>query len=419
MKLAHLTAREILDSRGLPTVEAEVCLEDGTKALGQVPAGSSRGKAEATELRDENVNRYLGMGVLKSVDNIKGLAPLLVGKEVDDQFAFDRILLEADGTEDKSNLGGNSLLAISMAVCRAMARSRKVPLFAYFASMMNRTDYSLPEPMILLLEGGKHGDWTSDVQEFMVMPSKRYFGTFSERLRVGVEVYHTLHQILLERKYATGVGLEGAFCPRELSGNEEALNLIIEAVKRAGFVIGEQVGLVLDVASSEFYEDGRYFLKSEGRSLNVEEWREMLINWTQKYPIWSLEDMFQEEGWASWNQFYSEVQGKVQVVGDDLITTHVDRIQKAAEEKCLSAVIIKPNQVGTITETLDAIKKAEELGLTIVVSHRGAEANDDLIADLVIGVGGAQCKFGAPVRGERVAKYNRLLRIEEKLLQSS
>jgi len=417
MKITDVFAREILDSRGQPTVETEVTLEDGIKALGGVPSGASTGKAEAVELRDGDQARYFGKGVLQAVENIKGpIKQALVGQDAYDQRAVDKIMIDLDGTENKGRLGGNALVGASMAVCRAAARSQKIPLYEYFGKLSGNTRFELPQPLILVLEGGKHGAWSTDIQEYFVIPKKEAFGTFKERIRVGAEIYKALEKILEERGYAVGVGFEGAFMPKEIKSNEEAFQLMVEATEKADYKIGEQIVLGIDGASSEFYAGGKYTLKSEGGTvLSREEWREKVIGWTQKYPIWSMEDMFAQDDWESWIAFTSKVGDHIQVVGDDLLVTNVKRIQKAIDQRAVNSVLIKLNQIGTVSETLDAIALSEKAGYATVISHRGGETNDDMIADLCVGTGSWQSKFGGVVRGERVAKYNRLLRIEEKL----
>lgn len=417
MKIVDLTAREILDSKGVPTVEAEVSLEDGVKALGGVPSGASTGEAEAVELRDGDKSRYAGKGVLKAIENVKGpIKQALVGQDVYNQRTIDKIMVDLDGTENKGRLGGNAIVGVSMAVCRAAARSQKIPLYEYFGRLSGNTDFQLPQPLILLIEGGKHGNWTSDCQEYFVIPKKEKFETFAERLRVGVEIFYALLKILEEKNYAIGVGFEGAFMPKEIKSNEEAFQLMVEATEKAGYKLVDEVVLGIDGAASEFYQDGKYTLKSEGGLvLSREEWREKVVGWTNKYPIWLLEDMFAEEDWESWTAFTAKVGEKLQVVGDDLLTTNVKRIQKGIDLKAVNSVLIKLNQIGTVSETLDAIALSDKAGFTTVISHRGGETNDDMIADLCVGTGSWQSKFGGVVRGERVAKYNRLLRIEEKL----
>lgn len=442
MKIVDITAREILDSKDEPTIEVEVTLENGTKALGQVPSGASTGANEAVELRDNDSGRYDGKGVLAAVSNVKGpIKKLLVGQDVKDQEKIDKLMIELDGTENKAKLGANAIIGVSMAVVRAAARAQKIPLYQYFGQLSENHDFFLPQPQILMLEGGKHGNWAIDIQEYMIIPQKEKFESFAETLETGTEIFHTLEKILSEKGYSIGTGYEGAFCPKEIKSNEEGFELVIQAVEKAGYKMPEQIVLGIDAAASEFFENNKYVFKSEKNlSLNPREWTQKIISWTKKYPIWSLEDMHHEEAWDEWVYLTSKLGSHtpealreyphtirygaqhlrgVKLVGDDFLTTNVKRIQKAIKMKACNAVIIKPNQVGTITETLEAIKLAHSAGFTAIVSHRGGETNDDLIADLVVGTTASQCKFGAPIRGERLAKYNRLLRIEEKLLKSS
>jgi len=417
MKVSNVTAREILDSRGVPTVEAEITLENGVKALGQVPSGVSTGKYEAVKLQDKDKKRYNGKGVLTAVENIKThIKKLLVRQEVESQAKIDQLMIKADGTENKKKLGGNAICAVSMAVARAAARAKKIPLFRYFGQLSGNKKFSLPCPQILMLEGGKHGNWATDIQEFMIVPQKNAFESFSEMLRASTEIYHALGKILEKKGYSTGVGFEGAFCPPQLKSNEEAFELIIEAAQKAGYRLPEQVVLAIDAAASEFLKGELYILKSEeDLKLAPHEWTEKIISWIKKYPIAFLEDPLGEEAWSYWTQLNSQVGDDICVIGDDLLTTNASRIKKGIEKKACNGVVIKPNQVGTITETLEAVKLAHFAGFTTIVSHRAGETNDDLLADLAVGVGAPFCKFGAPARGERVAKYNRLLRIEEKL----
>jgi len=416
MKITEVNAREILDSKGTPALEAEITLENGIKALGQVPSGASTGTNEALELRDKDQSRYQGKGVLKAIENIKGpIKQAIVGEDAYNQAKIDQILIDLDGTKNKEKLGANAILGISMAVCRAAARSQKIPLFQYIGVLSGNSHFELPQPLILVLEGGKHGNWSTDVQEYFVIPKKEAFATFSERLRAGAEIFHTLEKILASKNYAVGVGLEGAFMPKEIQSNEEAFQLIIEAIEKSGYKIPEQIILGIDAASSEFYQDGRYHLQSEDLNLPPDEWQKKIEGWLAKYPIWSLEDMFAEEDWENWQKFTQKVGSDHQVVGDDLLVTNVERIKRAIAEKSVNSVLIKLNQIGTVTETISAIKLSHSAGFTTVISHRSGETNDDMIADLCVGSGSWQCKFGGPDRGERVAKYNRLLRIEEKL----
>lgn len=424
MKIIDVHAREILDSRGFPAVEAEITLEDGIKALGGVPSGSSTGQSEAVELRDKDNSRYFGKGVLKAIENIKGpIKQAITGQDAYDQRLIDKIMIDLDGTENKSRLGGNAIVGVSMAVCRVAARSQKIPLYEYFGHLSDTKEFTMPQPLVLVLEGGKHGNWSTDCQEYFVIPKKEAFATFKERIRVGAEIFHSLEKILAEKGYSTGVGFEGAFMPKEMKSNEEAFQLMVEAIEKAGYEAVDQILLGIDAASSEFFlpaekegQDGKYLLKSEGGTLLTrEEWMEKIIGWTKKYPLWSMEDMFAEEDWEGWQELTAGAGSSLQIVGDDLLTTNVKRIQKAIDLKSVNSVLIKLNQIGTVSETLNAIALADKAGFTTIISHRGGETNDDMIADLCVGSGSWQSKFGGPDRGERVAKYNRLLRIEERL----
>lgn len=406
-KIKKVEAMEILDSRGLPTVKTRVYLDCGVYGEASVPSGASTGTYEALELRNGDKKRYGGKGVLQAVDNVNAaVSELLVGQEVTEQEKIDKMMIKLDGTENKNKLGANAIVGVSMAVCRAAALSLRMPLYQYFGKLSGNKKFALPLAQILVLEGGKHGNWATDCQEFMVLLKKEKFANFSEELKTGVEIFSTLGKILDEKGYSVGVGFEGAYMPKEIKGNEEALELIVQAIKAAGFQPGEEVVLGIDGAASEFYKDGKY------RDLSPEEWLEKIISWTKKYPIWSLEDMLEEEGWQDWTELTSRVGERLQVIGDDLLTTNVKRIQKAIKLKACNSVLIKLNQIGTVTETLAAIKLAKENKMATIVSHRGGETNDDMIADLVVGAGCEQSKFGAPCRGERVAKYNRLLEIE-------
>lgn len=414
-EIKSIKAREILNSRAEPTVEVELSVGDGF-FCSAVPAGASTGTAEAIELRDGE-ERFWGKGVRKAVENVnKIIAPKLVGRDASKQKEIDDLLLELDATDNKSGLGANAILAVSMACCRAGAAASKLELYEYFGSLVGNQKFLLPQPMILILEGGKHGNWSSDVQEYMVAPKKEAFADFSERLRAGAEIFYCLGKLLEEKKFHTGVGMEGAYCPLQLKNNEHAFELILTAIEKAGYEPGKEIVLAIDAAASEFYNHGKYYLKSEGGlELESRQWTEKLSAWTKKYPLWSIEDGHYEDDWEEWAFFNQEQGNKIQVIGDDLLTTNVVRIQKAIDLKAVNSVLIKPNQIGTISETLSAIKLAHSNGLTTVISHRSGETNDDLIADLVVGSGSWQSKFGGPDRGERVAKYNRLLKIEELL----
>jgi len=416
MNIKNLHAREILDSKGHPTVEVDLTLENGITATASVPSGASTGSTEAVELRDGDKTRYFGKGVLTAVNNVNTtLKSVVVGQDVTNQKNLDNTMIAADGTENKGKIGGNAIVAVSMAAARAAAMSQNIPLFQYLGSLIGNTTFVLPQPLILVLEGGKHGNWSTDCQEYFIVPKKERFSTFKESLRAGAEIFHALEKILADKKYATGVGYEGAFCPMEMKSNEEAFQLMIEATEKAGYKMGDEVVLGLDAASSEFYEGGTYTLKSEGNTkLTSRQWTEKVIDWTKKYPIWSLEDMHSESDWDEWTYFTNAIGKDHQIVGDDLLTTNVKHIQTAIDKKAVNSVLIKVNQIGTVSETLDAIALSHKAGFTTVVSHRGGETNDDFIADLVVGTS-KQSKFGGPDRGERLAKYNRLIRIEEQL----
>ncbi len=413
MKIKKIEAYEILDSRGNPTVKCRVELSDGVSGEAAVPSGASTGKYEALELRDGDPKRFWGKGVLKAVKNVNQIiAPKLVGLKADQQAKIDQLMIDLDGTENKSRLGANATVAVSMAACAAAAKSQKKELYQYFGELQGNSKFDLPQPQILILEGGKHGDWTTDCQEYFVIPKREKFETFAERLRVGSEIFHTAELILKEKGYATGVGCEGGFCPQEIKSNEEAFQLMVEAGEKAGYKLPDQVVLGIDGAASEFFKNGKYVLKSDGLSLTPREWTKKIIEWTKKYPIWSMEDMHSEEDWDEWIYFTSQVGNHIQVVGDDLLTTNVKRIKKAIDLKAANSVLIKPNQIGTVTETIEAIKLADSADLTTVISQRGGETIVWPLADLVVGTSSWQSKFGGPDRGERVVKYNRLIEIE-------
>ncbi|MCX6741255.1 MAG: phosphopyruvate hydratase [Candidatus Parcubacteria bacterium] len=402
MNIKKIKAREILDSKGMPTLEVSATLEDGSIGIAGVPSGASTGKTEAVELRDGDKNRYFGKGVLKAAKIVNTtINTLLKDKDAYDQKLVDDLMIEADGSENKAKLGGNSVVGVSIAVCKAAAKSQKLALYKYFGKLMGINKFVLPQPQVLVLEGGKHGGWSTDIQEFFVIPKNEAFKTFSDRLRVGAEVFYHLGRILEEKDYAIGVGFEGAYCPNQISSNEEAFELIIQAVEKAGYSLPDQVVLGVDAAASEFLP----------KKFSLDQ----IVSWTEKYPIWSLEDMFDQEDWRSWSALTARVGNKLQVIGDDLLTTNVSRIQKAIDTKACNSVLIKLNQIGTVTETLAAIKLSHKAGFTTTISHRGGETNDDTIADLAVGSGSWQCKFGGPDRGERLAKYNRLTQIEAEL----
>ncbi|MBP9819136.1 phosphopyruvate hydratase [Candidatus Woesebacteria bacterium] len=420
MRITNLFAHEILDSKGDPTLEVLLELENGIITSGQVPSGASTGATEAFELRDKQP-RMRGKGVTQAAAKVNTvLKPALVGKDVTAQRELDSLMIQLDGTENKSNIGGNSLTGTSLAICRAGAAAQKLPLFKYIGKLSNTEHLSMPQPMILIMEGGKHGNWATDIQEFMIVPQGSRMRNFREMLFAGAEVFHALEKILLAKGYDAGVGFEGAYCPRQLSSNEEALTLIVEAITQAGYHPGEDFQLAVDVAASEFFHDGNYVLHSEqDRTLTSADWANQLSEWLTTFPFMSIEDPFHQESWSDWQAFTALHGQSMQIVGDDLVTTNVQRIKKAIDSKSMNSTLIKVNQIGTISETLDAIAMTKQAGFASVVSHRGGETNDDTIADLVVGTASEQCKFGGPDRGERLAKYNRLLRIENLLLNQA
>ncbi|SEG08185.1 enolase [Caloramator fervidus] len=411
VEIIDIYAREVLDSRGNPTVEVEVVLEDGTVGRAIVPSGASTGAFEAVELRDGDKSRYNGKGVLKAVDNVNNvIAPELIGMNVFDQTLIDKMLIELDGTENKGKLGANAILGVSLAVARAAAQSLGLPLYQYIGGVNAKV---LPVPMMNILNGGKHADNNVDIQEFMIMPVGA--PNFKEALRWCAEVYHSLKKTLSSKGYNTAIGDEGGFAPN-LKSNEEAIQVIIEAIEAAGYKPGEQIAIAIDAAATELYkEDGKYHLEGEGRVLTSEEmvnfWEE-LVN---KYPIVSLEDGLAEEDWDGWKLLTERLGKKIQLVGDDLFVTNTKRLEKGIKMGVANSILIKLNQIGTLTETLEAIKMAERAGYTAVVSHRSGESEDTTISDLVVAVNAGQIKTGAPARTDRVAKYNQLLRIEDEL----
>ena len=416
MKISSLRSREILDSRGIPTVETTLELSDHVFAKASVPSGSSTGTNEAIELRDGDPTRYNGQGVLKAVGNVNTIiSKEIVGKNFDSIDQLDDTLIKLDGTVDKSKLGANAILSVSMAFCRAAAESENVPLYRYFQELTGMKDIETPQLNILVMEGGKHGNWATDFQEYMIIPRNELFPTVTESLQAGAEIFHAIHDILDEKHYSTGVGLEGAFAPREISSNTEAFEIMLAGIEKAGYTPQEEILLGIDAAASEFYSGGRYNLRRENKQMTTEEWIALQSEWFKEYPIWSIEDTLFEEDWDGWAKLTSMLGNELQIVGDDLLTTNTKRIQHAINLKVANCVLIKINQIGTISETLDAIKLADSAGYTTMISHRSGETNDDLIADLVMGTSSWQTKFGGPDRGERLAKYNRLLEIEEEV----
>ena len=411
-KISAVTAREIIDSRGRPTVEVDIVLTDGAFGRAAVPSGASTGAREALELRDEDPARHLGAGVLSAVRNVtERIGPEIVGTAELDQGSLDRILIELDGTPNKSGLGANATLGVSMAFAHASARSDGLPLYRHLTGDRAPT---LPVPMFNIINGGRHAENSTDFQEFMVVPAG--FESFRRALQAGAEVYHALHGLLVERKLQTAVGDEGGFAPA-LGGNREAVDLVLEAIEKAGYRPGHQCLIALDVAASELGggPDADYELKIEGAALTAEQLIERYDEWTREYPIVSIEDGMAEDDWDGWKGLTARVGGSVQLVGDDLYTTRVDDIKRGIEDGASNAVLIKPNQVGTLTETFEAVALAQDAGWGTVMSHRSGETEDTTIADLAVALSTGQIKSGAPVRGERTAKYNRLLRIEEEL----
>ena len=407
-------AREILDSRGNPTIEVEVVLEDGTMARAQVPSGASTGAFEASELRDGDESRYMGKGVLNAIDNVNTIiAPELIGADVLDQTGIDALLIELDGTENKNNLGANAILGVSMAVARAAAAYLEQPLYKYLGGVNANT---LPAPMMNILNGGEHADNNVDIQEFMVMPLG--IETFSEGVRACVEIYHNLKKVLKAKGLSTSIGDEGGFAPN-LKSNEEALEVILEAIEKAGYKAGEEIYLALDVAATEMYSDGVYDFKGEGIKRNYKELVEYYAKLVEKFPIISIEDGLDEEDWEGWKYLTEKLGDKIQLVGDDLFVTNTTRLERGITGGISNSILIKVNQIGTVTETLNAIEMAKRAGYTTVISHRSGETEDTFIADLAVAVNAGQIKTGAPCRTDRVAKYNQLLRIEEELDESA
>lgn len=411
--ITNVYAREVLDSRGNPTVEVEVFLESGAAGRGLVPSGASTGEYEAVELRDGDKGRYLGKGVQQAVANVnEKIGPQLFGAEALDQVGIDQLLIALDGTENKGNFGANAILGVSMAVAHAAADELGLPLYQYLGGFNAKT---LPTPMMNILNGGAHADNNVDIQEFMVMPVGAE--NFPEGLRMGAEIFHNLKKVLKEKGYNTGVGDEGGFAP-DLSSNEEAIKTILEAVEKAGYKPGEDVKIALDIASSEIYEDGQYHLKGEGVSKTSDEMVAYYASLVDKYPIISIEDGLDENDWEGWQKLTAELGGKVQLVGDDLFVTNTKKLAQGIETGVGNSILIKVNQIGTLTETFDAIEMAKRAGYTAVISHRSGETEDTTIADIVVATNAGQIKTGAPSRTDRVAKYNQLLRIADELDES-
>lgn len=412
--IVDVYALEVLDSRGNPTVEVEVTLESGAKGSAIVPSGASTGAYEAVELRDGDKSRYLGKGVEKAVDNVNSIiAPELIGMDALEQVAIDRMMIELDGTPNKAKLGANAILAVSMAVARAAADVLDVPLYNYLGGFNAKT---LPVPMMNIINGGEHADNNIDVQEFMILPVGAE--NFKEALRIGAEIFHNLKAVLSDKGLNTAVGDEGGFAPN-LSSNEEAITTIISAIERAGYKPGEDVFLGMDVASTEFYKDGKYVLAGEGKSFTSAEFVDLMASWVDKYPIISIEDGCSEDDWEGWKLLTDKLGSKVQLVGDDLFVTNTERLSDGIKQGVGNSILVKVNQIGTLTETFDAIEMAKRAGYTAVISHRSGESEDSTIADIAVATNAGQIKTGAPSRTDRVAKYNQLLRIEDKLGNSA
>jgi len=408
--IEDILAIEVLDSRGNPTVEVEVHLIDGTVGRAMVPSGASTGAHECLELRDGDAQRYGGKGVLTAVENVnEEIAGQLVGWSAFDQHGIDQFLVELDGTPNKSRLGGNAILGVSLAVARAAANDLDLPLYRYLGGVVGKT---LPVPMMNILNGGRHAEDSTDLQEFMVMPTGA--PSFREALRWGTETYHSLRKVLRGKGYSTSVGDEGGFAP-SLGSNEEAIEVILEAIEGAGYEPGKDMHIALDPAASEFFEDGKYHLRKEQKKLNGAEMIDFYLDWVGKYPIISIEDGLAEDDWENWKLLAESIGDRVQVVGDDLFVTNVDRLRRGIEEKAANSILIKLNQIGTLSETMAAVEMAKQAGWTTVISHRSGETEDTTIADLAVALNAGQIKTGAPSRSERVAKYNQLLRIEEEL----
>jgi len=413
-KISRIIAREIMDSRGNPTVEADVYLESGHMGRAAAPSGASTGSREALELRDGDKSRYLGKGVQTAVDNINGaIAEALMGKDADNQQAIDDIMLRLDGTDNKEKLGANAILAVSLAVAKAAAASQGIALYEHIANL-NETagQYSMPLPMMNILNGGEHADNNVDIQEFMIQPVGAE--SFKEALRMGAEVFHALKKVLQQRGLSTAVGDEGGFAPN-LASNEEALQVIVEAVEKAGYAMGKDITLALDCAASEFYKDGQYVLAGENKSFDAAGFADYLAELCDRYPIVSIEDGLDESDWDGWKVLTEKLGDKVQLVGDDLFVTNTRILKEGIDKSIANSILIKFNQIGSLTETLAAIKMARDAGYSAVISHRSGETEDATIADLAVGTAAGQIKTGSLCRSDRVAKYNQLLRIEGEL----
>ncbi|MDY3306737.1 phosphopyruvate hydratase [Psychrobacter sanguinis] len=416
-EIQDIRAREILDSRGNPTIEADVILADGSMGRAAAPSGASTGSREALELRDGDKSRYLGKGVIKAVSNVNSqIRSALLENDATDQQAIDDRLIELDATENKDNLGANAMLAVSLATAKAAAISQNIPLHQYIANLRGQTSLTMPVPMMNILNGGEHADNTVDIQEFMIEPTG--FSSFSEALRAGVEVFHSLKSVLKAQGLNTAVGDEGGFAPN-LRSNEEAITVILEAIEKTGYKAGKDIHLALDCAASEFYKNGQYVLAGEGnKTFDSQSFSDYLVRLTEQYPIISIEDGLDESDWDGWAYLTSKLGKKVQLVGDDLFVTNPKILQEGIDKNIANAILIKFNQIGTLSETLDAIYLAKKNGYATVISHRSGETEDSTIADLAVGTAAGQIKTGSLCRSDRVAKYNQLLRIEQQVRAS-
>lgn len=415
--IKDIRAREILDSRGNPTIEADVILADGTVGRASAPSGASTGSREALELRDGDKDRYMGKGVKKAVANVNSqIRSALMDKDVTEQQAIDDAMIALDGTENKDNLGANAILAVSLATAKAAAKSQSLPLHQYIANLRNQTSLTMPVPMMNIINGGEHADNTVDIQEFMIEPVG--FTSFSEALRAGTEIFHSLKSVLKSQGLNTAVGDEGGFAPN-LRSNEEAITVIMQAIEQVGYKAGEDIHLALDCAASEFYKDGQYILAGEGnKSFDSQGFSDYLVGLTRQYPIISIEDGLDESDWDGWKYLTEQIGDKVQLVGDDLFVTNPAILQEGIDKKIANAILIKFNQIGTLSETLDAIYLAKKNGYATIISHRSGETEDSTIADLAVGTAAGQIKTGSLCRSDRVAKYNQLLRIEQQVRAS-
>lgn len=414
MKITKIHARQIIDSRATPTVEVDLYLDDGSMGRAAVPSGASTGAHEAHELRDGDKSNFLGKSVMKAVEIVNTvISQALVGQADLSQAELDQVLIDLDGTEHKEKLGANAILGVSLAYAHAVAASHKIPLFEHIHGIYGRGELKLPRPMFNIMNGGKHADWSTDIQEFMVVIENR---NYTDMVRAGSEIFLHLGKLLESKGLNTNIGNEGGYAPG-FANNEEAFEVISEAIAKAGYKLGEDVFFALDVASTEFYnaEKGTYTLKTENRELSADEWMETLASWVEKYPFVSIEDPFAEDDWSNWSKFTARFGDKLQIVGDDLLVTNVERVEKAIDEKSCNALLVKVNQIGSLTETFTAMRKATDAGWNCVLSHRSGETEDVTISHIAVGTGCGQIKTGAPSRGERTAKYNELLRIAEQV----